>query len=395
MKRILVVNSNPAELQLIRGYLGSPVPEWEVLFLENAASAIAALKSAPADIILTDFQLSDLRGLDLLNQASELSPKIATIVLANLEGTDSALKCVGTAHHFLAKPCDEGRLKEALDRALDSSSWMPDEAVRKLARGMSVLPSPPGLYFRIIKEIQKSEHAVENIGWLIARDPATTARLLQMVNSASFGLSIRISNPIEAVVYVGLKMTQSLVLMAHTLGSLEKYPQIKPAIDKIWRHSVQVSGFAKAIARVERLSVSTAEEAFTAGLLHDIGQLILAANHPEAFARSLALAKEKGLSSVEAEMQVFSTSHAELGAYMLATWGLPWPVVESVAFHHRPGPASGHKFGTVTILHAANALAHVISGDEKKLAVDVEYLQKVGVAGHVDMWREICQDFGN
>lgn len=394
-KRILAVNSNPAELQLLRSYLASPGLEWEVLFLENAAAAIASLKAGPADIILTDFQLSDLRGLDLLNQATTICPKIGTIVLANLETTDSALKCVGTAHQFLGKPCDEARLKDSLDRALDSNAWMPDETVRKLARNMTLIPSPPGLYFRIIKEIQKTDHAMENVGWLIARDPATTVRLLQMVNSVSFGLSIRISNPIEAVVYVGLKMTQSLVLMAHTLSFAEHQPTIKPAVDKIWQHSVQVSGFAKAIARVERLSVSIAEEAFTAGLLHDIGQLILAANYPDDYARTLKIAKEQGIPAEQAEFQVFGTSHAELGAYLLATWGLPWSVVEAVALHHKPGPTGGHKFGTVTILHAANALAHVIAGDSKKPIVDEAYLQSVGVADHLNMWREICQDFGN
>jgi len=392
-KRILVVDSDTAELQQLRNFLAVLPQGWDAVFFETAAAALGDLAVTPSDVIITDFRLSDKTGLELLNEAAKLCPKIGTIVLANLESTDSALKCVGTAHHFVAKPCKESRIRAALDCAFDANAWLPDINVRKLARDMKVLPSPPGLYFRIVKEMQNIDHAMENVGWLIARDPACTARLLQLANSSSFGLTLKVTNPIEAVMYVGLKMTQSIVLLVNSLSFAEKKPELKASVERVWKHSVQTSGFAKVIARSERLSSSVAEEAYTAGLLHDIGQLVLAANYPDNFSAALKLAAEKKMILAEAETQVFGTSHAELGAYLLATWGLPWSIVEAVALHHNPGPAACQKFSSLTVLHVANAMAHETAHDPVS-ALNMDYIKNIGMEDHLPAWRDLCVNFG-
>ncbi len=157
-----------------------------------------------------------------------------------------------------------------------------------------------------------------------------------------------------------------------------------------------MGGFARAIALNESKSSRTAEAAFTAGVLHDIGKLILAGNLPETFARASALAAERKLSAHDAEMQVFGVSHARFGACLLAAWGLPLPILEAVAWHHEPSQSSDTGFSLLAAVHAANIFAHQASllagagGQEPPAPVNQEYLDGIGLGGRCDRWRASC-----
>jgi putative nucleotidyltransferase with HDIG domain len=130
--------------------------------------------------------------------------------------------------------------------------------------------------------------------------------------------------------------------------------------------------------------------AFTAGLLHDLGKLALAANYSEMYAQALALAQEKKISETEAELSVFQATHAEMGACLLAAWGLPRGIVEAVAWHHHPMSDRSQRFNAAMAVHAANALDAVSDSETSLGALDLERVDKLGLSERIPVWKGIC-----
>ena len=141
--------------------------------------------------------------------------------------------------------------------------------------------------------------------------------------------------------------------------------------------------------------LETSEQAFAAGLLHDIGKLLFAANLPEVFTRVVRKAREQRCNYWEAEAQLLpGMGHAELGATVLGIWGLPASITEAVALHHSPWRQRKETFNAVTAVHAANVLEHETEPDPSVILpsqINSAYLKDLDLGDHVELWRERCQ----
>ncbi len=136
------------------------------------------------------------------------------------------------------------------------------------------------------------------------------------------------------------------------------------------------------------------EDAFMAGLLHDIGKMLIAANLPDNFKEILEIVNEKELSFSDAEYQVLGATHAEIGAYLLGLWGLPDSIIEAVAFHHVPKWNNAESLVPLTIVHIANALENagdrILDLDSPLLGIDYDYLGRLGLTERLLKWRQAC-----
>src|SRR6202034_2978370 len=177
------------------------------------------------------------------------------------------------------------------------------------------LPSMPTLYFEILRQLDSPGATVENVGRIIAQDPGMTAKMLQLVNSAFFGLCRHLTDPTEVVLQLGLETIKSLVLGIHVFGELDMANGGEMTAQTLWQHSLATATLARRIANKERLEKSVVEDSFTAGLLHDVGRLVLLANLPKEYAEALRRSRTENLPLVEAERAVFGTTHAEVGGY--------------------------------------------------------------------------------
>jgi putative nucleotidyltransferase with HDIG domain len=148
---------------------------------------------------------------------------------------------------------------------------------------------------------------------------------------------------------------------------------------------------AQVIMQLERAESADVEDAYIAGMLHDIGKLMLAENSPGQFQQAMAMAAEREIPLHEAEFQVFGASHAGVGAYLLGLWGLPATMVEAVAFHHSPANSDLRCFGPLTAVHAANVLEQEFSANaanNRRSRLDEAYFAALGLSGRLEVWRK-------
>ena len=271
--------------------------------------------------------------------------------------------------------------------------WTEHDSLAKLISRMQKLPTLPALYVEMQSELAKPDASIECVGALISKDPAMTAKILRLVNSAVFGLSAKVCVPAEAVIYLGVARTTSLILAAALTRDFEEIVCAHFSHEEFWQHSVAVGNFARVIALCETQDYRVADVAFTAGLLHDIGKLLLAANLPDLYGQIVSEAQRRALPIQQVEKEILGGNHGELGACLLGKWGLPGAILEAIAWHNCPAKSADQKFSALTAVHMANVFAHETSSTATGLLVgecDSGYLERLGLKAHCDFWREVC-----
>jgi HD-like signal output (HDOD) protein len=391
MKRVLFVDDEPLVLEGLQRMLFGMRREWEMRFAGGGNEALRMMVEAPADVVVSDMRMPDMNGAQLLNEVMRIHPKAVRFILSGYSDLEMIMQCVSGTHQFLSKPCDGETLRNVVGRALEMDSWLNNDNVKALVSKMGTLPSLPSLYFEVMKELGAPETTLDQVGATIAKDPCMTAKMLQLVNSAFFGLCRQITDPTEAVLQLGLETIKSLVLGIHVFSELEPARNGPFSADQLWHHSLSTAGTARRIAQLERQEKRIIEESFTAGMLHDIGRLVLLANLSSQYKDAFETAQRDGISLVEAERAVFGAGHPEVGGYLLGLWGLPISLVESAVYHHQPSRCQTTTFTPLTAVHVANVLEQetvVNPSPASRPEMDREYLEALGLWNRVPVWKE-------
>ena len=393
-RQILFVDDEPMLLSGLKRSLHAMRQEWEMTFVSGGREALQAMAEHPYDIIVTDMQMPVMNGAQLLEEVKNKYPQCLRFVLSGQANRDAILKTVNPAHQFLSKPCDGAELKRRLTRALAIRNLLQNEELRELVSKLESLPTLPTLYADLIHELDKDEPSVARIGQLVSEDMALTAKILQLVNSAFFGLSGQVSSATNAVGLLGLDIIKALILSTHVLSKFQTDLLNVTDVEYLWKHSLTVAGYAKAIALMEKANQRAVDECFTAGLLHDLGKLILASAMNGKYGEVLSRIREKGTNLVAAEIEVLGCSHAEVAAYLMSLWGLPDNVIEGVAWHYHPSESAKSEFSTVATTHAATVY------DEQQnphwmidsITLDTDHLTRIGCLEKEKEWRRALLD---
>lgn len=390
MRRILFVDDEPFVLEALERMLHNMRHEWDMRFASGGAEALRLMAEAPAEVVVSDMRMPDINGAQLLNEIMQLYPKTVRLILSGFADTEMIMQCVNGTHQFLTKPCASETLRNVIRRSLELDAWLNNNELKTLVSRLGTVPSVPALYFQILKELGSPNATLDKVGATIAQDPGMTAKMLQMVNSAFFGLRHHLTDPTEAVLQLGLETIKSLVLGLHVFSQSDTSKSADFSADKLWQHSLATATTARRIAQMECREKAVVEETFTAGLLHDVGRLVLVANLPDQYKEACDRSKAVGITLVEAERAVFGASHAEVGGYLLGLWGLPISLVEATVFHHFPGKCQVKVFAPLTAVHVANVL--VQEGEAVKQSfppseIDGDYLNEIGVGNRLQSWR--------
>jgi HD-like signal output (HDOD) protein/CheY-like chemotaxis protein len=393
-KRILFVDDDPNVLQGLQRMLRSLRQEWDMFFVHSGREALDLLAHQCVDVIVSDMRMPEMDGAQLLNEVRQRCPHMVRIILSGHSDREMLLRSVGPAHQFLAKPCDADMLKSTIARACALRDLLRDEMLKRLVAGMQTLPSLPTLYLEVLETAQAADGSLEKIGKIIERDISMTAKILQLVNSAFFGLGRHISTPVQAVSLLGLDTVKALILSSQVFSNFDPVKTPGLCLDTLWQHSMAVGVCAKAITKAENGAKRLIDDAFMAGLLHDVGKLVLAVNLPQLYSRALSLVQTEGVTEWDAERHVLGATHAEVGAYLLGLWGLPDSIVEALAFHHSPSACPDCTLSPLTAVHVADALVYeeqAVHGETPKGFVDQAYLAELGVEECLARWRQDYQ----
>lgn len=391
--RILFVDDESRVLEGLKRMLHSMRNEWDMAFLEGGEKALEALSRESFDVIVSDMRMPGMNGAELLNEVMKRYPRIMRFILSGHSDEHLILNSVGTAHQYLNKPCDPQKLKAALARASSLRDLLANERLEGLAVQLRSLPSLPTVYLQLLEEMQSPDASIGRIGEIISTDIGMSAKILQLVNSAFFGLPRHVSSPAQAASLLGLEIIRGMMLSIHVFSVFkqEKLPAF--SLSALWRHSATVGAFARKIGEVEKCGEKMSGDSYIAGLLHDAGKLVLADSLPEQYGRALEIARDKHISLAQAESDTLGLTHAEPGAYVLGLWAFPDPVVEAAAYHHRPAECPGEGFSPLIAVHAANAIDHDLSTDSQPntpARLDVDYLEHLGLAERLAVWRDAC-----
>jgi putative nucleotidyltransferase with HDIG domain len=391
--RILFVDDEEMVLRMLRIAVASMREAWEASFVTSGREALDLLAKETFDMVISDMRMPGMTGAQLLNEVFRLYPGTFRVILTGFVEQEKVMETVGTAHQFLSKPFQLDSLKELLLRAASLRQRLRGQQARVLVSKTGCVPSIPEVYFKILDALQAPECPVERIGEIAATDPGLTSKILQLVNSAFFGFASQISSPSEAVILLGTGTIRSLALTCRLFSAFKVEHSNYFSVEQVWTHSLRVARLAERISRVERANNLIVDQAFTAGLLHDIGKLILANSFASAYLELVgrSVKDQRPLSEIEGE--ALKTTHAEVGACLLQLWGLPSSLVEAVLWHEQPASASVEGFSAVTAVHVANFLDHEANshaGDGSPTPLDAAYLARINLGQRLDLWREHC-----
>jgi HD-like signal output (HDOD) protein len=325
----------------------------------------------------------------------ELYPQVVRIVLSGHTELSTALRVVPVAHQFLAKPCDAGTLRVAIERACHLKALLNDDSIRRTVGALRHLPALPRTYDALTQALTNPDTSLPKVARIVEQDVGISAKVLQLVNSAFFGLGHSITNIEHAVIYLGINTLRSLVLsleIFHVFESKTALPGF--SLEKLHAHARLVAHIAARLPVPKHLADIT----LVAGMLHDVGKLILAWKLPDHLKDLLAEAAEEHCPLYKVEEREDGFSHAEIGAYLLGLWGLPYILVEAVALHHGPNRVPHEYFDAVWAVHVANLLAHEVEARSSEVLleddteINQEELAALGVKDDLAAWRTMAAE---
>ena len=391
MIRIIFVDDEVNILDGLKRMLRPMREQWEMSFAPGADAALSMLAAAPFDVIVTDMRMPGMDGATLLEIVREKYPGLLRIVLSGYTELQASLRAVPVAHQFLLKPCDPEMLRAGIARATSLSEVLDSKMLTSLVGALRDLPSLPRVFFELKSALAQPDVSIDRISQIVEQDVALSAKLLQLVNSAFFGLARDVTNIRTAVSCLGITVLHDLVLTLEVFRSFTGNEFVRVEyLEEFHRHAHLCSRIAAGIAQDTHTSPALALTA----LLHDVGKLIIAERTPSHFARALIQARDEGKPLCEIEERLIHVSHAEVGAYLLSLWGLPFPVVQAVAHHHHPRRVPPEASSMVLLVYVSNLLAHECEALDQGLPVpvfDMELLDQAGIADKLPEWRKIAK----
>jgi HD-like signal output (HDOD) protein len=379
--RILFVDDEVAVLQGLRDFLRKERHRWEVVFVSTGQHALDELAKAPFDLVITDMRMPGMDGADLLAKVKELYPAAARMVLSGQASREAVLRAMPLAQQFLAKPCEAPEVQAVIERTFGLKALLANERILGIIGTLESLPSVPKTYLELTATAAQQTSTIADLADIVERDPATSAKVLQLVNSAYFGGQQRATSIRGAVSYLGVDLVKGLALASSTFSTAENLSVEGFSLEELRSSSLLVAQVARRLVVNQKLR----DEAFTTGLIHDVGKIVMAIGLPAEYSRVAAEAARSGLSTHLVEHEIFGVSHAEVGAYLLGLWGLPFSIVEAVAYHHRPGAVLEGDCELLAAVHAADALV-----DSRGVAVDKNFLALKGFDSRLPQWQAIA-----
>jgi HD-like signal output (HDOD) protein len=391
MKRILFVDDESKILDGIGRMLYPDRKRWDMQFAVSGEAALRACEEKSFDVVISDMRMPGMDGATLLGHIRDLYPDTARIILSGYSEDALARRAVPVAHRFLAKPISSTELQSAIERVCSLQDALSAEEIRKIVGTVDQLPSLSSTYTRLEEAVNNPDSSINDVAAIIENDIAMSAKVLQLANSAFFGLAQKVTSVSNAVSYLGMATTKNLIVASEAFQAFVPSKRIPQSVcESMEKHAQDAARIASALP----LERNIRDIAVIAALLHDIGKLFLASKMPDAFCDILARTRSQKCKPFEAEEELLGTSHAEIGAYLLGLWGLPNLLVEAVAHHHHPTRIQHSGLDSTVAVFLSDILTHELEEHPQgstELEPSVQAcLETLGVGSRFAEFRELA-----
>ncbi|MEA3544326.1 MAG: HDOD domain-containing protein [Thermodesulfobacteriota bacterium] len=348
MKKILFVDDDPNLLRGIRRGLHALRPDWEMFFAANGREALELLAETSVDVVVSDFQMPGMNGLELLSQVEFDHPDIIRVMLTGKPDRVTYAQTVNIGHYFFWKPLTLEAFKRFLGRLASLDTILADQFLRQRLNALTSLPIHPASYARLTSYLDDLNSSPRQLAYIAGKDIALAMQLFKLTSSASFALETGIETLEEAVAYLDVDTIRSLLTAHHVLtsGNREVCQEFK--LDQLQQHSFRVARLAEALILETEDDPKLVSDVVLGGLLHNVGLLVLAHCMPEQYRQAMAISVQEKVSVKQAEQRIFNTNHAAVGGYLAALWGVPDAVVESICQHNQTRPPTGLDVSPIT-----------------------------------------------
>lgn len=350
-------------------------------FASSGPDALVLVEQEPFDVVVSDMRMPEMDGAALLAEVQKKNPGSVRIILSGQADEESVTRAYACAHHYLGKPCEPEHLQRVIEGFLHLRDVLDSPTLRELVGTSADLPMNPTIYAKLVEAMGNEEVSIPQLASIVEHDAGLASQILRLANSGFFALRRPATTVSTAINFVGAKTLRYLVLQAEVFGHARDVGDMGHfSLDALQQHSVLVGHIAQDLVNGPDLK----SQAFLAGLIHDVGKLVLLVRATDAYREVLQKA-HRGRSLLELERETLGATHAEVGAYVLGLWGLPPVLLEPLARHHDPGELEGDEIGLTHALYLANLIAHkAVDDDPNATEPYPAWIAQVGLEERMD-----------
>lgn len=387
--RILFVDDETRVLDNLREILQSLEKDWTPSFASSGKQGLTQLQDEAFDAVVCDLRMPDMDGDAFLAAVGQTQPQATRILLAYISELEAAMRSSTSAHEFLTKPCRPRALQHIVERSCKINARLHDAGLQRALGKLDTLPVLPSIYTQLTRALADPDVHVDEIAEIVNQDTGMTFKILQLVNSSFFGIPRRVDNMRDAISFLGLGTVKTLTL---SYGVFHEFDASKAArgfsLQREHDHAMQVANMARRLLP----NPLDSDQAFLAGVLHDIGKLVVATNWHEKYEQIHSLEERADRGFHQLERRALEIPHAEIGAYLLGRWGLPFPIVAAVQWHHSPLDVhDSGKLDPIAAVHIADALVHEVHDPEGTTRLDLDLARELELTEDLPRLRELAQ----
>ena len=391
-KGILFVDDEPNILSGIKRMLHSMRKKFTFYFAESGIEALALMEEHDVDIVVSDMRMPGMDGAELLKEVQQRFPHAIRIMLSGQASEEALIRTVNIIHIFLDKPCNPERLKEILHRSDALIDQISTDPMGELIASIDTLPCVPAIYTELQEVLSQVGTNIDDVVRILEQDTAMNIRLIQLVNSSLLGTHQTVESLEEVAKLVGFETIKTLILGIHFLSKIQLQSP-ESSLESLWEHSMVVAQCSQEIG-IKATGDPECHNYFLAGMLHDIGRLLLASEVGHSYLPLIKKVREDNGQLFTEELDSLKVSHCNVGAYFVELWGFNIDIMEAIAFHHDIDAYPGKSFSTALAVHIADVFYYKHNPEQsigQPPTLNHKYIDALGYGDKLESWFELCQ----
>ncbi|MBN2898122.1 MAG: HDOD domain-containing protein [Clostridia bacterium] len=351
-KKILFVDDEIQILKSLKRLFRNS--DYDVFFASSGKTALELLEEEEPDLVISDIRMPEMDGFEFLRYVKENYPLTLRLALSGFTDNNKIYDALESnlAKLYMFKPWDNNVLIGTIERVFALEDTLKNKNLLDRINNLDEIPSIPSLYHELNLMVER-DASIEEIAKKIEQDQSIASKILKVANSAFYGA--KTGSISQAIMYIGLINVKNIVL---TNSIFSKYGSMSEYKQALWEH-VNLSNKIVTLIYQKCLNKRIPNVYASAGLLHDIGKVILLHFYEEVFETTLKRMKmtENVLTSSQIELELLGLNHQQLGGYLLSWWEIPLPIVEAALYHHDPLNENIINKELVQVVHIANFFA--------------------------------------